>query len=228
MISCIYKIINLVDDKFYIGSATDLDGRIRTHLRELRNNIHLNTHLQNAYNKYGKNSFIFHIIEVCDVDRLLEIEQYYMDALNPDYNISKSSSSPMKGRKHSQETLDKFKLREPWNRGIPRTEDEKFKMSESRKILYSNMTKEERLDNVAHLLQYCGKTFKGKHHTEENKKKLRDLRKSKKRIVCINTGEIFDAQIDIQRKYGLRQGHISEALNGKRPHVKGFKFKYEE
>lgn len=134
----------------------------------------------------------------------------------------------MKGRKHSQETLDKFKEREPWNKGIPRTDEEKFKMSETRKLMYSKMTKQEKLDIAAHLLEYSGKAFLGKHHTEENKKNLRELRKSKKRIICINTGEIFEAQIDIQRKYGLRQGHISEVLNGKRKSVKGFIFKYEE
>lgn len=228
MISCVYKIINLVDGKFYIGSAMNFDNRIRTHLRELRNNIHINTHLQNAYNKYGKDSFIFHILEICTPDRLFEIEQYYLDALNPHYNVSKSSYCPMKGRKHSQETLDKFKEREPWNKGIPRTDEEKFKMSETRKLMYSKMTKQEKLDIAAHLLEYSGKAFLGKHHTEENKKNLRELRKSKKRIICINTGEIFEAQIDIQRKYGLRQGHISEVLNGKRKSVKGFIFKYEE
>ena len=81
-------------------------------------------------------------------------------------------------------------------------------------------------DRSREYIEKNGAPFKGKHHTEENKKYLRSIRKSKRKILCITTGEIFEAQIDIARKYNIRQGHISENLNNKRASVKGLKFKY--
>lgn len=73
-----------------------------------------------------------------------------------------------------------------------------------------------------------GKAFLGKHHTEKSKKELRDnwIKKYPK-IQCEQTGEIFDCQRDIAIKYKIKQGHISEQLNGKRLRVnKYYTFKY--
>lgn len=51
----IYKIINSVNKKFYIGSsARNLNYRWRIHLYRLGKQNHDNKHLQSAYNKYGK------------------------------------------------------------------------------------------------------------------------------------------------------------------------------
>jgi len=41
--------------------------------------------LQNAYNKYGKKYFIFYALEYCK--DITEREQYYIDLLQPNYNI---------------------------------------------------------------------------------------------------------------------------------------------
>jgi len=54
--SGIYKILNTVNNKFYIGSAVNLNSRFRTHKANLINNKHPNKHLQAAFNKYGANS----------------------------------------------------------------------------------------------------------------------------------------------------------------------------
>jgi group I intron endonuclease len=60
----IYKITNLVNDKFYVGSTTNTRERFRTHRNKLRSNIHHTKHLQAAWNKYGEGKFSFEIIEV--------------------------------------------------------------------------------------------------------------------------------------------------------------------
>lgn len=78
----IYKIINLVNNKFYIGSSKNLMKRWTDHLYRLRNNKHMNKHLQNAYNKYGESSFAFVIIEsnnTWNEQELREKEQKYLD-----------------------------------------------------------------------------------------------------------------------------------------------------
>lgn len=231
MNSVVYKIINLETGDFYIGSTYDINSRIRAHLYMLRKNIHHSVYLQNAWNKYGQNKFIFHVLEFVPENRLLELEQVYIDGLKPVYNTSKNSSSPMKDRKHSEKTRIKMSGKTPWNLGVNRTEEEKLLMSLGQKESFKRNPQRRELSRkiMKDIIQKNGgSTFKGKHHTEKNKKYFRELRKSKKRIICITTGEVFEAQIDAARKYKIKQGHISEVLNGKRASVRGYKFKYEE
>ena len=57
MKSGIYKIINNINNDFYIGSAKDLDKRKASHFYNLKTNRHINNHLQNAVNKYGIENF---------------------------------------------------------------------------------------------------------------------------------------------------------------------------
>lgn len=75
----VYRILNIVNSKFYIGSAKVIyDRRIR-HISALRSNTHGNQHLQRAWNKYGEESFKIEVVEVCNESVLLEREQYYLD-----------------------------------------------------------------------------------------------------------------------------------------------------
>lgn len=78
----VYQIKNTVNGKLYIGSSKDINVRWKQHLNELNKNSHVNDHLQNAWNKYGKENFIFSIIELCNENNLREREQYYIDKFN--------------------------------------------------------------------------------------------------------------------------------------------------
>ena len=55
----IYQIKNIINNKSYIGQSTDINKRIAKHKASLRHNKHNNSHLQNAYNKYGEDKFVF-------------------------------------------------------------------------------------------------------------------------------------------------------------------------
>ena len=59
----IYKIINVINNKFYVGSAVDFTARKRRHWWALRSQRHANKHLQAAWNKYGEAAFRFVIVE---------------------------------------------------------------------------------------------------------------------------------------------------------------------
>jgi group I intron endonuclease len=73
--SGIYCIRSLANNKCYIGSAKNFSLRKNEHFYELRNNKHANIHLQNSWNKYGENNFIFEILcYVEDVSNLTYIE----------------------------------------------------------------------------------------------------------------------------------------------------------
>jgi group I intron endonuclease len=60
--------------------------------------------------KYGYSNFALEILEYCDPKDVLVREQYYIDLLKPEYNILSTAGSSF-GYKHTEETLDKFKLR---------------------------------------------------------------------------------------------------------------------
>jgi len=75
----IYKIQNIVNKKIYIGSSVNLENREYKHFWMLERNGHDNSYLQHSYNKYGKESFIFEILEECNFNLLIERENHYID-----------------------------------------------------------------------------------------------------------------------------------------------------
>lgn len=85
--SGIYCIINTKNQKKYIGSSKNLYRRLSTHRAYLRKGIHQNPKLQNSWNKYGEAQFQYYILEFCDIEALLEREQFYIDTINPYFNI---------------------------------------------------------------------------------------------------------------------------------------------
>lgn len=79
----VYKILNTINGKFYIGSSKDIESRWRQHKDALNQEKHGNPHLQCAWNKYKPHSFVFEIIEECSPEVQFEREQYYLDTLSP-------------------------------------------------------------------------------------------------------------------------------------------------
>jgi group I intron endonuclease len=105
-ISGVYKIVNTINGNCYIGSAVNIRNRWIEHKGDLRHCQHHSPHLQNAWNKYGESCFTFSILEYCDKSLLIQCEQFYIDLLHPEYNISLYARSPMLGRKHNQKSKD--------------------------------------------------------------------------------------------------------------------------
>lgn len=102
--SGIYKICVLPTNKFYIGSAHIFKRRFLVHKNNLKKNKHGNTILQNAWNKYGEENFVFEIIEYCDKKNCLIREQYYIDTLLPTININKFTGIYIEDLKRTKNT----------------------------------------------------------------------------------------------------------------------------
>lgn len=110
--SGIYRWVNKINNKSYIGSATNLTKRLSEHLnKESYANKKSNLNLQKAFKKYGYSKFRLEILEYCNIFNLILKEQYYMDLLKPEYNILKLARSSL-GFKHSSGTLLRFKNRD--------------------------------------------------------------------------------------------------------------------
>lgn len=198
-ISGIYKIQSIIKPKrVYIGSAISFNVRRASHLRELRNGIHTNGRLQNHYNKYGIEDLVFSIMEECEISCLLNREQYYIDTLNPFFNICRTAGSvlgmkksaeskkrqselyrginhPCYGRHVSDEQKRSQSIamtgRKGWNKGLKMSPEICKINSDSHKGLKASDETREKMS-----IQRRGEknAMYGKTHTEESKQKNRE------------------------------------------------------
>ena len=108
----VYEIINITNGKRYVGSTVkdNINDRWSAHKSRLSIGLHNNPHLQHAWDKYGKDKFIFVPILLCDKNKTLYYEQVLLDNFDWDYNIAKSASAPMLGISPSEETRDKIRV----------------------------------------------------------------------------------------------------------------------
>lgn len=73
----IYKITCTTTDKVYVGQTFNLKQRICYHKTYLKRNVHSNKHLQRAWNKYGKDAFVFEVIEICKSKEEIDEREIY-------------------------------------------------------------------------------------------------------------------------------------------------------
>ena len=76
-----------VGEHSYIGSSKNLYSRLYEHRRDLLNNEHTNPFLQKVVNKYGVESIVIDIIELCDKDIRIQREAYWIKELKSDMNL---------------------------------------------------------------------------------------------------------------------------------------------
>ena len=99
----IYRWVNLDTGKSYVGSSRNLSARFRQYFsvnyleREIKRN---NSKIYRSLFKKGYSKFSLDILEYCEIDILIEREQYYLDTLKPEYNILSKAGS-LAGFKHS-------------------------------------------------------------------------------------------------------------------------------
>jgi len=201
IISGIYKISNLINDKFYIGSSKNIYRRWNKHITTLNNNTHNNPKIQNSWNKHGKINFKFEIIEIVDNnDLLIEREQYFFNTMNPfdgnGYNINNiagggysilnnpnkelikdkiSKSMKKMWENKSVEDIDKYKNRFIGENNPSWKGGSSFAYcSCGKKISYVNKTCKDCLN-----FKNENNPFFGKKHTDEYKRKSSESRKGK-------------------------------------------------
>lgn len=144
-ISGIYKIINKVNGKYYVGSSCDIKDREYKHFQMLKNKSHHNIHLQRSYNKHGIKAFKLKIIRLVeDSSQLLKIEQEYLNVAYAEkskcFNVKFTASGNQKLDKVSDETKEKrrnamneyYKTHSGPNLGRKWSKETKLKLSKAR------------------------------------------------------------------------------------------------
>lgn len=112
----IYQLVNLKNNKTYIGSSINLYRRLSNYLSHVnlkRDMIRYNSIIGQAILKYGYKNFGVKILEFIELDTnltkkekkkvILAREQHYLDTIKPEYNILKIAGSKL-GSVHTLKT----------------------------------------------------------------------------------------------------------------------------
>ena len=179
--SGIYYILNILQNKIYIGSSVNVIKRMSQHKNSLCKNNHYNKYLQKSWNKYGEGSFDFGILEKAKNQNLIEIEQKYIDhykSFIPKYGYNMNPAAEGRfGAKHSEETKKRLSEigmgKTPWNKGKSFSEEVKRKMSETKKG--KKVSKETR--------RKMSISQKGRKYSEETRRKMSESQKGNKNAI---------------------------------------------
>lgn len=108
-LSGIYRWTNLITGDSYIGGAINFTSRLNYYFNENslgRTLRRSNSRIVRSLLKYGHSSFSFEILEYCEPMGVIKREQYYIDLLEPEYNICQTAGS-MLGFRHTEESKAK-------------------------------------------------------------------------------------------------------------------------
>jgi len=222
-VSGIYKIINKINGKYYVGSSMDMfrepHGRWPQHKRHLRANVNQNPHLQSAWNKYGEENFKFCVIEsinsnkeesVKDFNKRLKLlEQKYLEIAK----LHKNNVYNMSFIAERCEWTDKMK------------KEKSISMKGKNNPNYGNGYK----------IQGKNNPYYGKKHTDEIKHKmsmnhqdvngLKNPQADKKtyKFLNINTNEIYEGhRCKFIKLFNLDASTISGLIRRKYKHHRGW------
>lgn len=200
----IYKATNKVNGKIYIGQTVrTLEERLAEHKRNRK------SLLGAALKKYGEGRFSFEVVDTASsIESLNEKEKYWIgfyDCKTPNgYNQCDGGGNTI-GYHHSDSSKDKMRVAKenafcgtgnPFY-GRKHSDEAKLKMSQSRK----------------------GRTL-----TNEWKAKIG--KGLQKRVINLDTGEVFESVKDAAERYGLQATHITRVCKGKRKTTGGFRWSH--
>lgn len=149
----IYKITCTVNYKNYVGQSIDIKRRFSQHRRnppkQMREDIE----------KYGLEAFTFEILEECAANELDKKETFYMDKLQPEYNIKTEGHGISDAARERLRELQTGRKRPTISRRVKCVETGEVFESISAAARWCNLPS----SNLSVLLAGKGRTFGGYH-----------------------------------------------------------------
>ena len=115
-ISAISKITNTITGDFSIGSSKTIKERWESHKYPSSWKRYPNSQLYQDMQNYGTDKFAFEILEEVEVDSLKEMEQQFIETLNPTYNQMNANGLNVERYKEYQKEYNKSDKRKESNR----------------------------------------------------------------------------------------------------------------
>ncbi len=230
----IYKIINVVNNKFYVGSAVDFKRRKTRHFSELRTGKHNNNKLQNAWNKHGEQAFVFVVVEDLPYGSdLLAAENVWLkEHVGKDYcyNIGIDATAPMLGMtgelsptwgyEHTPDAINKISIT---SKGRLHTEESKNKI---RQYLLGKPKVASVRAKISATLSGEGNYWYGKQRPDHGAKVSKAIEVYKDDVLL----KVYDSIKALRDGMGLKPPTVNRALKSGikivRGNFVGYSFKY--
>ena len=212
--SKIYKIINDINDKIYVGKTdSTIERRFKQHCADCTRRNEENRPLYRAMNKYGIEHFSIHLIEECADEEASVREQYWISFYNG-YTEGYNATLGGDGKSY----IDVSELLELWSLGKSIKE-------------ISEITHHDK-GWISILLKENGINSKDIADRSKIKKQIQMLSKETDAVLQVFPSTREAARWLIESK-GLAKSseggystHISEVCNGKRKSCSGYKWRY--
>ena len=216
----IYKVTNLQNNLIYIGlTSTSLQLRRKRHYNEAFSNK-ANSDFHKALQEFKEKDFSWEIIEDnIPIEQLGEREKYwikYYDSYHNGYNMNSGGANGdnfRNWRKDNPELASYYaklgnqKMKEILQKN-PQLEQKRKENAKNSCINYYNAHKEE-------VKQKSYETYL-KHKEIANKNLIEANKKRSKKVLCVETGIIYESASEAARKNNLSQGNLSAVCRGER------------
>lgn len=244
-IGYIYKIINDVNNKVYIGQTSEtIEKRWLRHKRSRNYKKYKHIHFYKALNKYGINHFFVSEVMKVSADTKEELkkeldkwEKYYIFEFNSfrnGYNSTEGGDGGMPGFRHTEESKKKMSKS---HKGVIPTEETRRKMSLARKGFVLSEKAKKILSEKAkgrvrsqESIRKSADKHLGLKMSNETKQKLREC--NKRTILQYDLQNNFIAEWntikDASNSIGLKStSSIRQCLIGKSRQSHGYIWKYK-
>ena len=203
------------------------------------------SYFYNAIKKYGFNNFMHEILidgltkEEAEQKEIELIAEYQSNNREFGYNIANGGNCIGTVSEETKKKISKANMGNQYGKGHVLSDEHKRKISEAMKgnqhmkgkkmpehvmkILIQSRQNEEVKRKIA-----IANT--GKKCSEETKKKLSDSHKGlgAKKVVCVETGVIYDSIKEASKQLNLKGHHIGTCCSGDRETCGGYHWCYEE
>lgn len=202
-LSGIYLILNKFTGDYYIGSAST--GKFHSRFQNHLFNLNGSKVVKNAVKKYKIHEFAFLILELfpdiitkTNNKELLDLEDFYLKSLLPNYNILTEAGSSF-GYKHSE--INRIKM--------------KSNYSEERRMTIANLNKGKTFSPET--IEAMKKAALNRTKPFYSNEAISNMKKKSKAIIIYNLDYTvfgqFSSIIEVSKSLGCDQKTIRRALN---------------
>jgi group I intron endonuclease len=209
----IYRVINKINGKIYIGQTTKtLKYRAKRHLESAKRND--GNRFQKALNKHGIENFEFEEIDSGNSSKELNyLEKYWVKFYNTlSFEMGYNSVMPCEVDYIKVRTKNKGRI--PPNKGL--------KMSKERRLEFEKNGEKSRYKNGHEVpiewRKSWSKKFKGRHFSV--KTEFLSVK-----IQCIETEKIYNSLNEAAREFQISHTNFSNYFSGRVKSVAGFQWK---
>lgn len=180
--SGVYAIKNNANGMVYVGQSTFIERRWMQHRSDLRAGRHESRLLQEAWNKFGEDSFVFIILEKLPERFLLVAEEWWIKYLDSTHNGYNRSEGGLGAKGISS-----------WNKGLHHSAEVRRKISEKAKLRTGEKN-----------------PFFGRTHSENAKLSMKKARSMP--VIDLDTGIVYESAKDADIAFGGTGSNVTKAI----------------